>query len=169
MSSTKGNKKAGNGAAPEAKQEGPAFSIQRIYVQDLSFESPNPLEIFRSKDWQPNIHMDLHTEANKVEEGMHEVVLRVTLTAKLEEKTAFVVEVKQAGIFSMAGFEADHMHHMLGSFCPNLLFPYAREAVSNLIERGGFPHVYLQPVNFEALYQQHLTEKKSKQDAAAEK
>lgn len=144
-----------NATQPQNEQS-QQFGIQRIYVKDLSFEAPNSPELFKLQEWRPEISLDLQTQTNVVEPQTHEVVLTITVTAKVGEKTAFLVEVKQAGIFTLGGFPENDLRHMLGSFCPNILFPYAREAISNLIDRGGFPHIYLAPVNFEALYQQHL-------------
>lgn len=136
----------------EAK--GPEFAIQRIYVKDLSLETPNSPGIFLEQ-WQPELQMDLATDASHIlEDGIREVVLTVTITVKLKTKVAFLIEAKQAGIFMMKGFTDDQLHHMLGSFCPNILYPYAREVVTDAVVRAGFPQLYLAPVNFEALYEQ---------------
>ena len=131
------------------------FQIQKIYIKDLSFESPNAPEMF-TESLQPKIDFDLQTEAKKLTDDFCDVTLQVTATAKHNEKTAFLVEVKQAGIFNITGFPDDQLSHMLGSFCPNILFPYARESVSDLVTRGGFPPLLLAPVNFDALYAQHV-------------
>ena len=131
------------------------FQIQKIYIKDLSFESPNAPEMFTESP-QPKIDFDLQTEAKKLTDDFFDVTLQVTATAKHNEKTAFLVEVKQAGIFNITGFPDDQLSHMLGSFCPNILFPYARESVSDLVTRGGFPPLLLAPVNFDALYAQHV-------------
>lgn len=140
---------------PEQKLPGPEFSIQRVYVKDMSLEAPNTPKIFLEQ-WEPVLNMDLNTNASNVlEEGVREVVLTVTATVKIKDKVAFLAEVKQAGIFALKGFTDDQLHHMLGSFCPNILYPYAREAVTDLVTRAGFPQLYLAPVNFEALYEQH--------------
>lgn len=136
-----------------AEQQGPEFAIQRVYVKDLSLESPSVPHIFL-EEWDPELNMDLSTAANALGEGAHEVVLTVTVTVKVKDKTAFLVEVKQAGIFGLNGFPEDQMRPMLGSFCPNILYPYAREAVTDAVVRAGFPQLYLAPVNFDALYQQ---------------
>jgi preprotein translocase subunit SecB len=133
----------------------PEFSIQRLYVKDSSFEAPRAPKVFRTK-WQPEVNVDLNIETNHLEDDIHEVVLKVTATAKLENETAFLVEVKQAGIFTIKDFDNAQFQAMLGSFCPSILFPYAREAISDLTMRGGFPPLYLAPINFEALYQQQL-------------
>lgn len=133
----------------------PEFAIQRLYVKDLSLEAPNTPKIFLEA-WEPQLDMDLGTDASLVlEDGLREVVLTVTVTVKIKDKIAFLVEVKQAGIFSLKGFDEQQIHHMLGSFCPNILYPYAREVVTDAVVRAGFPQLYLAPVNFDALYAQH--------------
>jgi len=137
------------------------FSIQRIYTKDISFESPNSPESFQI-EWKPQVDVDLKTESKKLSDDLYEVGLQITVTAKLENKTAFLVEIKQAGIFLLKGFAADQIDPMLGSFCPNILFPYARELISETVCRGSFPPLYLAPINFDAFYQDQL-EKKKKQ------
>lgn len=140
---------------PASQTNQPEFAIQRLYVKDLSLETPNCPQIFL-EPWEPELHMDLGTDASLVlEEGIREVVLTVTVTVKIKTKVAFLVEVKQAGIFALKGFTEEQMGHMLGSFCPNILYPYAREVVSDAVMRAGFPQLYLAPVNFDALYEQH--------------
>lgn len=139
---------------PQPEQKGPEFAIQRLYVKDLSLETPNTPAIFLEQ-WQPEMKMDLGTDASHIlEEGVREVVLTVTITVKIKDKVAFLVEVKQAGIFLLKGFDEDQLHHMLGSFCPTVLYPYAREVVTDAVVRAGFPQLYLAPVNFEMLYEQ---------------
>ena len=135
----------------------PTFEIQRIYVKDLSYEAPNTPHTF-SDDWKPEVQLNLETKSTRVQDNVHEVVLSVTATVTSNKKSAFLVEVHQAGIFMVTGFPADQLHQMLGSFCPNILFPYAREAISDLVVRGGFPQLILAPVNFDALYAQHQEE-----------
>lgn len=145
-------------------QQQPEFAIQRLYVKDLSVETPNTPHIFL-EPWEPNLNMDLATDASlKLDGDLREVVLTVTVTVKIKEKVAFLVEVKQAGIFSMKGFDEQQVHHMLGSFCPNILYPYAREVVTDAVVRAGFPQLYLAPVNFDALYAQHQQEAATKKD-----
>lgn len=144
----------------DAKTEGgeqtaQQFQIQKIYIKDLSFESPNAPDMF-TESFQPKIDFDLQTEAKKLGDDFFDVTLQVTATAKHNDKTAFLVEVKQSGIFNITGFTDDQLSQMLGSFCPNILFPYARESVSDLVTRGGFPPLLLAPVNFDALYAQHV-------------
>src|SRR3990167_4842149 len=142
----------------------PEFAIQRLYVKDLSLETPNTPQIFLDT-WEPKMHMDIATDASlALEEGLREVVLTVTVTVKLKEKVAFLVEVKQAGIFSLKHFTDEQSQHMLSSFCPNILYPYAREVVSDAVMRAGFPQLYLAPINFDALNEQRKkseAEKKS--------
>lgn len=138
---------------PEAGQK--QFGIQKIYVKDMSFETPNSPGIF-TQDWKPEINLELNTQGSKVTEGVHEVILSLTVTAKLGGNTAYLAEVQQAGIFSMQGFGEAELAPMLGAFCPGTLYPYAREAVSDLVARGGFPQLVLAPINFDALYAQQI-------------
>ena len=130
------------------------FGIQRIYTKDLSFETPNSPAVFKEQ-WKPDTNLNLNTEVQQLDEGLYEVALSVTVTSKLADKTAFLVEVKQAGIFNCNGFSQQELGQMLGAYCPNLLFPYAREVVSDLVTKGSFPQLVLSPVNFDALYAQH--------------
>ncbi len=132
------------------------FSIQKIYTKDISFETPNSPAIFAQEKWEPEVNVQLNSRAGKMENNMHEVVLTVTVTAKVNEDTAYLAEVQQAGVFQVNGFEDGQLGHLLGSFCPNILFPYVRETISDLVARGGFPQMLLQPVNFDALYAQHV-------------
>jgi len=130
------------------------FQLLRVYTKDVSFESPNAPEIFRGS-WQPQHDLNLNTKVNKLEEDSYEVVLSVTATTRMEDKTAFIVEVHQAGVFAVKGFPEAELGPLLGAYCPNLLFPFAREVVSDLVTKGSFPQLVLQPVNFEALFAQH--------------
>ncbi|WP_295428679.1 protein-export chaperone SecB [uncultured Thiodictyon sp.] len=130
------------------------FAVQRTYLKDLSFESPNAPEVFRG-EWKPQNELNLNTKVNRLDEQTYEVVLSVTVTAKVGDKTAFIVEVHQAGIFTLGGFSEEELGPMLGAYCPNLLFPYAREAVSDLVTKGSFPQLVLQHVSFDALFAQH--------------
>ncbi len=140
------------------------FALQRIYVKDLSFESPNAPQCFRD-EWKPEIKLDLNTENTKLDDKNIEVTLHVTVTVKNRDKTAFLVDVQQAGLFYVEGFAPQQMQALLGSYCPNVLFPYARETVSDLVGRGGFPQLLLAPVNFDALFMEAL--KRRAQEAAA--
>jgi preprotein translocase subunit SecB len=149
-----------------ANQAGQQFSIQRVYIKDLSFESPNTPDIFTTP-WKPKMHVEMNTESVSLQQNDYEVVLSLTVTVKGEDdKTAFLVEVKQAGVFAISGFDAQKMGHMLGSFCPNILFPFAREVVSDLVSKGGFPQLLLAPVNFDALYTQQLQAESEQQKPA---
>jgi preprotein translocase subunit SecB len=131
------------------------FAIQKIYTKDLSFETPNSPKIFTEK-WEPAVDFNLGTHVEALENSFFEINLTITITVKNQDTVAYLVEVNQAGIFSLGGFTEQEMGPMVGSFCPNILFPYAREVVSDLIVRGGFPQLLLAPVNFDALYAQHL-------------
>jgi len=144
------------------------FSIQKIFIKDVSFESPNAPAVFTEGEWKPEVNVQINTEAKAINEGLHEVTLTVTVTAKQLEKTAFLVEVKQSGIFQMVGFEQEQMGGMLGAYCPETLFPYAREAISDLVTKGGFPQMLLSPVNFNALYMQHQQQQQAQQESPAE-
>lgn len=133
------------------------FIIHRIYTKDISFESPHSPEIFRAEKWEPDIDVQLNSKSRKVREDVYEIVLIVSVTAKLDnERTAYLAEVQQAGLFNMSGFPEDQLPYMVGSYCPNILFPFAREVISDLVTRGGFPQMVLSPVNFDALFQQQL-------------
>lgn len=142
-----------NGAANGADSD-QQFAIQRLYVKDLSVECPNSPEIFL-ENWEPDLDLNLDVDGSKqLEDGIREVVLTVTTTVKVNNKTAFLVEVKQAGIFTMTGFPEDQLNHLVASFCPNILYPYAREVITDAVVKAGFPQLYLAPVNFDALYEQ---------------
>ena len=131
------------------------FLIQKIYTKDISFESPNTPEIF-SSEFQPQLSIDLNVETKKLDSDMYHVVVRVTATTKVDEKIAFLCEVEQAGVFTISGFTEEEMGYMLAVQGPGILFPYAREVVSDLVTRGGFPQLLLEPVNFELMYHEHL-------------
>lgn len=133
------------------------FALQRIYTKDVSFETPNSPNIFQ-KEWKPESSINLNTEVKKLADTVFEVMLTVTITTKLGDQTAYLAEVKQAGIFAINGFPEQEMGPLLGSYCPNMLFPYVREVVSDLVTKGSFPQMLLQPVNFDALYAQHQQE-----------
>jgi preprotein translocase subunit SecB len=140
------------------------FAIQKIYTKDISFETPNAPKVFTLK-WEPSLDLNLGTHVESLENSMYEVVLTITVTVKIADSAAYLVEVKQAGIFSISGFSEQEMGPMLGSFCPNVLFPYAREVVSDLVNKGGFPQLILAPVNFDALYMQHLQQSQQTPEA----
>ena len=146
------------------------LSIIKIYVKDFSFESPQAPGVFQSKDWSPQTNLNLRSSASKIEDNVHEVVLTLTVEAKDQEgdKTHFLVELQQAGIFEILGHEDAELGVIIGSFCPNLLFPYAREAIASMVQRGGFPEFVLQPINFDALYAQAQQQAQAAQQAPAE-
>ncbi|MEP0201194.1 MAG: protein-export chaperone SecB [Halioglobus sp.] len=145
-------------AAAQTEGAQQQFSMQRIYTKDISFESPSTPNVFK-KQWQPQITVDLNNRSDHIDDaGNFEVVLTITLTAKVEEETAFLVEVQQAGIFLITGFEDQDLRRILGTAAPTILFPYARETIDNLCVKGGFPAVMLAPVNFEAMYQQAMAQ-----------
>ena len=138
-------------------EQQPVFSIEKIYVKDLSLEVPNSPQAFLSAE-QPQLQVQLQQSAQAVDEGMYEVTLTVTVTAKSGERTVFLVEAAQAGIFQIRNVPESDLDPILGTLCPNVLFPYVRETVSDIVNRAGFPPVLLAPMNFEALYQQRLAE-----------
>lgn len=137
----------GNGAAPT----GPSFTVEKIYIKDVSFEAPGTPQVFNEAG-QPQLQMNLNQRVQRLSEGAFEVVLGVTLTCTIEEKTAYLAEVQQAGVFGLAGFDEMTLDAMLGTHCPNVLYPYVRQTISDLIQAGGFPPFLLQPINFDALY-----------------
>lgn len=141
------------------------FTIQKIYVKDLSFEAPNSPQVFLEK-WEPEVNLQISNSATALSDTTQEVVLTLTVTAKQQDKTAYLVEVQQAGIFNITGYDKDQLAAMVGGYCPHVLFPFAREAVSDLVTRGGFPQLLLAPINFDVLYRQHLEQMKQAQPAA---
>jgi len=144
----------------------PQFAIQRVYTKDVSFETPNSPAIFQ-KEWQPEIKLDIDTRSNKIADDTYEVVLAVTVTATVEEQTAFLAEVQQAGIFTIGNMPEGQIAQMIGAFCPNTLFPYARETVANLVNRGSFPQLNLAPVNFDALFANYVQQRQAQEQAAS--
>ncbi|MCD9032477.1 protein-export chaperone SecB [Luteimonas sp. Y-2-2-4F] len=149
----------GNGAAAPAQANGPQFTVEKIYVRDLSFESPKAPQIFNEQA-QPQLNMSLNQRVQRVGESAYEVVLQITLTCSLGEgNTVYVAEVQQAGVFGLVGFEANVLDAMLGTQCPNVLYPYARQLLGELIQAGGFPPFLLQPINFDALYAEGLRQR----------
>ena len=144
-----------------------AFSVQKIYLKDASFEAPNSPMSFNEQG-QPELNMNLNQKVGKLADDVYEVVLGVTLTCTLADKTIYLAEVAQAGIFGLAGFDEQTLDAMLGIHCPTVLFPYARQAVSDLISQGGFPPFYLQPINFEGIYAEGLRRRAEQVAAASE-
>jgi len=145
----------------EQQQPARQFLVQRIYTKDISFESPATPQIFQ-ENWKPEIKINLNTEHKSVGEELTELVLTVSVDAKHDAKTVFLVEVKHAGLFTVSGFTAEEQESLMGIAGPNILFPYAREVVTDLVTRGGFPQLVLQPVNFEAMFARSRQEKSAK-------
>jgi len=140
------------------------IAIQKIYLKDFSFESPNAPGVFTKTDWEPKTNLNLRSTHTSLNDNNHEVVLTLTVETKHEDKTLFLVELHQAGIFSITGYEGEELAAILGSFCPNVLFPYSRESIASIVGKGGFPEFILQPINFDALFtqsQQAIEEKKA--------
>ncbi len=136
------------------------LAIIKIYVKDFSFESPQAPEIFQAKEWAPQTNLNLRSSHTKIDDILHEVVLTLTVEAKDTEgdKTLFLVELQQAGMFDMRNYSQEEFGALVGSFCPNMLFPYARETIATIVQKGGFPEFLLQPINFDALYMQSQAE-----------
>ncbi|MDP1541064.1 MAG: protein-export chaperone SecB [Moraxellaceae bacterium] len=132
------------------------FALQRVYLKDVSFEVPGAPKVFLQQ-WQPEVNIDLNTSAQRLEDGRHyDVTLALTVTARNEGQVAFLVEIKQAGIFQIEGVADAELGPLLGSYCPNLLFPFAREAISDIVGKGSFPQLLLQPINFDAVYSETM-------------
>ncbi len=148
-----------------AEAQEPVFGIEKIYVKDLSLEIPNAPQIFLQRE-APQVGIELSNSARKLEDGLFDVSITVTVTSKIEDKTVFLVEVAQAGIFQVRNIPEENLEGLLAVTCPNILFPYAREAVSDLVVRAGFPPVLLNPINFEALYLQQKQQQQQQQQAA---
>ena len=147
---------------PQVSQQ---FDIQKVYIKDVSLETPNSPAIF-TEQWQPQSEVRLETGATPLAQELFEVVLTVTVTSKLGERTAYLAEVQQAGLFTLKGFDDAQMGHMLHAFCPNILFPFAREELASLIGKGGFPPLLLNPINFDGLYMQRLQQQQAAAGAA---
>ena len=148
-----------------AEEQGKAqFALQRIYLKDASFESPKSPHGFREQ-WKPKVNLELNSRHDLIENSLYQVVLRMTVTVSTEDdELMYLVEVQQAGVFLVDGLEENARLHTLGSFCPNVLFPYAREVIDSLVVKGSFPPLMLSPVNFDAIYQQSLVEQARKED-----
>jgi len=147
----------------ETKQQ---FAIKKLYVKDVSFESPTSPKSFSYQKWEPKIDLNLSNKQIHIDADIYEAVLSITATVSIEDETAFLIEVHQAGLFQISGFEDEQKSYLLGSQCMNILFPYAREVISDMSVRGGFPSLVMAPVNFDALYQQHLQQKHEEQGEA---
>jgi preprotein translocase subunit SecB len=140
------------------------FALRTIYLKDLSFESPNAPAVFQG-EWKPETALHLDIKVNQLDKDTHEIVLTVTITAKAEEKTAYLAEVQQAGIVSARGFEQQEYGPLFYVYCPSILFPYARQAVTDVVAKGGFPQLVLQHINFDAIYAQKVAEQAGGADA----
>ena len=151
----------------ENEQQAPAkqLAIQKIYLKDFSFESPNTPQVFSRADWSPKTDLNLRSAHTVGSEDNHEVVLTITVEAKEDDKTIFLVELHQAGLFHISGYTEDEFKAIVGSFCPNILFPYARESIASIVSKGGFPEFVLQPINFDALYAQGLAQAQAQAEA----
>jgi preprotein translocase subunit SecB len=145
----------------EGRAQEQQFSIQKLYLKDVSFESPNSPTVFTDGEWQPEVNIQLNSSNKSIGQDTYEVDLKITVTAKQNKKTAFLVELTQSGIFTVAGFEQDNLRGMLGAYCPETLFPFAREAIAELVSKGGFPPLLLAPVNFNALYMQQAQQQQA--------
>lgn len=141
------------------------FQLQRIYIKDVSFEAPNAPDVFR-QEWKPEVNLEVNSGAHALEGDIFEVVMKVTVTVKNLGKTAFIAEVQQAGLFLVKGFDGIQLQHLLKGVAPNTLFPYAREAVGDLVTRGTFPQFLLQPINFEAAFIENLRRQQEQEEAA---
>tara|TARA_Y100001937_G_C6961780_1_gene259212 strand:- start:36 stop:503 length:468 start_codon:yes stop_codon:yes gene_type:complete len=151
-----------------AEEEKKTFQLQRVYLKDASFECPGAPDIFL-QEWKPKMNVQLNNAARRIGEGNeYEVEVTVTVTAKSEDeqKTFYLAEVKQAGIFTLVGIDGEERDQLLGAYCPNVLFPYVREVVSDLVSKGSFPQMILQPLNFEGLYQQQRQQQQAGADGA---
>lgn len=139
------------------------LAIVKIYVTDFSFESPQAPAVFQKEDWAPQTNLNLRSGHKALDGNLHEVTLTITVDAKEKDgdKTLFLIELHQAGLFEITGYDTEEFGVLAGSFCPNILFPYARESIASIIQKGGFPEFVLQPINFDALYMQQLEQQQA--------
>ena len=150
----------------DAKQ----IAIQKIYVKDMSFESPHTPDVFTRTDWAPKTNLNLRSSHRTcMDANNYEVVLTITIEAKEGDETFFLVELQQAGLFRITGYTEDEFKAIVGSYCPNILYPYARESVANMVSKGGFPEFLLQPINFDSLYAQGLAQAQARAQQQADK
>jgi preprotein translocase subunit SecB len=156
---------ASNGAAPAEGTQTAQLTVQKLYVKDASFEAPNAPQIFNEQA-QPQLQLNMAQKVANLGTNVYEVVLTLTLTCIVEEKTAYLAEVQQAGIFTVGGFDARNLDAVLGTYCPNTLFPYARQVISEMVQNGGFPPYFLQPINFDQLYAEQLRRRAAQQQEA---
>lgn len=145
------------------------ISVAKLYVKDFSFESPMAPNVFRTEKWAPKTNLNLRSGHTTMEGNVYEVVLTITVDAKDDDKTVFLMELQQAGLFELTGYEETERNAILGSYCPSILFPYARESISSTVQKGGFPEFVLQPINFDALYLQSQQQAAETASSEAEK
>ena len=152
-------------AEQETQTNEKRLGIVKVYIKDFSFESPQAPGIFNIQEWNPNTNLNLRSSHSVVSESLHEITLTVTIDAKEKDsdKTIFLIELHQAGLFEINGYDEQEMAALIGSFCPNVLFPFARETIASTVQKGGFPEFLLQPINFDALYQQSLQQRSEEQ------
>jgi len=157
-----------NNQAVTQEQEMPqaGFAIQKIYLKDISFETPSGLDAF-TQAWKPNVQQDLNVQVTPLEDGLFEVLLLLTITARIDGKVVFLVEVKQGGLFVISGLEGIQLSHAINTLCPQILFPYARETIDSILTRGGFPPLMLAPINFDAVFAQAMMQAQQQAEAAA--
>ena len=160
-------KPTGRLVAKTAAPTGPSFTVEKLYIKDVSFEAPGTPQVF-NESGQPQLQMNLNQSVQRLSDTAFEVVLGVTLTCTIAEKTAYLAEVQQAGVFGLSGFDDASLDAMLGTHCPNALYPYARQVISDLITSGGFPPFVLQPINFEALYAEGLRQRSAQVQGGAD-
>jgi len=151
-----------NGAAQPAAAAQPQINLQQIYVKDASFEAPSAPQIFQEQG-QPQLQLNLAQKVGALADGVYEIVLSATVTCTLNDKTAYLAEAHQAGVFSVSGFDQQNLEGVLATYCPNVLFPYLRQTISNMIQSGGFPPFLLQPINFEQVYMETLRRRAEEQ------
>lgn len=149
-------------AGAAAAENAQTFRIQKIYVKDVSFETPRSTEIFTEQaQWTPEVKVQLNTENKNIKDDLYECTLMITVTVELEGKPAYLAEVQQSGLFTISGFAESEMAHLLGSYTPSVLFPFVREVVCDMAVKGGFPQMLLDPINFDALYAQHVNKQQN--------
>ncbi|MDX1498399.1 MAG: protein-export chaperone SecB [Woeseiaceae bacterium] len=143
----------------KVNEQGKRLSVAKIYIKDFSFESPQAPKVFQAGEWSPKTSLNLRSSHTALDNDLHEVVLTITVDAKEGDNTVFLVELHQAGLFEAVGYAEEELGAIFGSYCPNLLFPYARESIASMVQKGGFPEFILQPINFDALYAQSLEQR----------
>jgi len=152
-------------AANQEQPAAPKFAVQRVYVKDLSFETPQGAAAFQ-KQWQPKVSQDLSTKTSKIADELYEVSLRITVTVKHEEETIYLIEVDQAGLFNIDGLEGGQLAQVLNVTCPSMLLPYAREAIDSTLTKGSYPTLMIPPINFDALFAAAVQQASAKEAAA---